>query len=158
MNSSLVQERLTDNVDRRQGYYSMVLNNIGNKPFFGYGDLKNEVYYTNIMKITGSRSRATAESGDLHSGYFSAMYLYGIPAFISFVLFVVLSVWYYARTYNTHPYFVIPFLVSIIYMMGNLTNTFLFLKYLAILYAIHIGIGMGIHQMTRPSEARKLNR
>lgn len=154
-NSALVKERLTDSVDRRKGYYTMVLNNIGKKPVFGYGDLKNEVYYSNILKITRDRERATAESGDLHSGYFSAMYLYGIPAFIFFVLFVVLSVIYYSKALQRNMYFVIPFLASIIYMLGNLTNTFLFLKYIAILFAIHIGIGMGLNRIATSAVDKK---
>ena len=149
MNSSLVKERLSETVEGRQGYYSMVLDNIGKKPIFGYGGLKNEVYYVNMLQITGSRGRATAEKGDLHSGYFSSLFLYGIPAFICFTLFVVLSVFYYSRFFNDDLYFVIPFFVSIIYMIGNLTNTFLFLKYISILYAIHIGIGMGIHKLNK---------
>lgn len=149
MNSSLVKERLSEVPDSRQGYYTMVLDNIGKKPIFGYGGLKNEVYYVNLLRITGSRDRAMAKTGDLHSGYFSAMFLYGIPAFFCFTLFVVLSVFYYAKAYKDNLYFVVPFLVSILYLIGNLTNTFLFLKYIAILYAIHIGIGMGIDQIKR---------
>lgn len=152
MNSTLVKERLSESIDSRGGYYTMVLDNIGKKPLFGYGNLKNEVYYQNLLRITENRQRATAESGDLHSGYFSALFLYGIPAFICFTLFVVLSVIYYARSFKDNLYFVIPFLVSIIYMIGNLTNTFLFLKFIALLYAIHIGIGMGIHRIQEGSE------
>ncbi|MGI9551428.1 MAG: O-antigen ligase family protein [Aurantibacter sp.] len=147
INSSLVNERLTDTVGGRKGYYAMVFNNIGKKPMFGYGDLKNEVYYVNLLRITRNRDRATATSGDLHSGYFSSLFLYGIPAFVCFTLFVLLSVIYYARWCKENLYFVIPFLAGIIYMVGNLTNTFLFLKYIAVLYAIHIGIGMGIHKI-----------
>lgn len=149
MNSSVVKERLGDDVEGRKGYYTMVIDNIGKKPLFGYGDLRNEVYYTNMLRITGSRERATAETGGLHSGYFSALFLYGIPAFICFVLFVLLSVFYYARSYKENIYFVIPFLISIIYMIGNLTNTFLFQSYLSVLFAIHIGIGMGINKTNK---------
>lgn len=147
MNSTLVKERLSESVDSRQGYYTMVLDNIGKKPLFGYGDLKNEVYYVNLLRITRDRDRATATTGDLHSGYFAALFIYGIPAFIFFVLFVFLAVIYYLRSINENLYFVIPFMVSIIYMVGNLTNTFLFLKYLTLLFAIHIGIGMGINKI-----------
>lgn len=147
MNSSLVNERLSNSVDGRKGYYAMVLDNIGEKPLLGYGGLKNEVYYVNMLRITGNRDRATGEEGDLHSGYFSALFLYGIPAFICFTLFVVLSVFYYSSSIKYNLYFVIPFLVGIIYMIGNLTNTFLFSKYISVLYAIHIGIGMGINQI-----------
>ncbi|MEX0274340.1 MAG: hypothetical protein AB3N16_08185, partial [Flavobacteriaceae bacterium] len=77
-----------------------------------------------------------------------ALFLYGIPAFVLFTLFVVLSVAYYAKAYLRNLYFVIPFLVSIIYMIGNLTNTFLFISYLSVLFAIHIGIGIGIDKNT----------
>lgn len=147
MNSSMVKERLADTVGGRQGYYGMVIDNIGDKPLFGYGNLKNEVYYSNLMRITGNRDRATATSGDLHSGYFSALFLYGIPAFVFFTLFVLLSVTYYSRLFNHNLYFAIPFLISILYLIGNLTNNFLFPKYISILFAIHIGIGMGINKL-----------
>lgn len=147
MNSSLVKERLTDSVDSRKGYYTMVLDNIGERPIFGYGGLKNEVYYVNLLRITGDRNRATAEEGDLHSGYFSALFLYGVPACVCFIIFVVSSVFYYSRSIKYDLYFVIPFLVGIIYMIANLTNSFLFLKYISVLYALHIGIGMGINQL-----------
>ncbi len=151
MNSTLVKQRLSEPVDSRKGYYTMVLDNIGKKPLFGYGGLKNEVYYENLLRITKDRDRAAAVTGDLHSGYFSALFLYGVPAFVFFTLFVVLSVLYYARFLNYDLYFVVPFLVSILYMIGNLTNTFLFLKYISILFAIHIGIGMGIKRIKQPS-------
>ncbi|CAM4170018.1 O-antigen ligase family protein [Zobellia roscoffensis] len=147
MKSSLVKERLTDSVDGRQGYYSFVLNSIGDKPVLGFGDLHNEVYYENLLRITGHRERATAEEGDLHSGYFMAMFQYGIPAFICFLTFVILALLYYASLVKQGIYFMVPFMVSILFLIGNLTNTFLFLKYLAILFAIHIGIGMGIKQI-----------
>ncbi len=149
MNSTLIKERLSEQVDSRQGYYTMVLNNIGKKPVFGYGGLKNEVYYENMMRITRSRARATAKEGDLHSGYFSTLFLNGIPAFICFTLFAILPVFYYSRSFKDDLYFVIPFFVSIIFMIGNLTNTLLFQKYISILYAIHIGIGMGIHKLNK---------
>ena len=147
MNSSLVKERLSNSVDGRKGYYKMVLDNIGEKPLFGYGGLQNEVYYINLLRITGNRDRATAKEGDIHSGYFSALFLYGIPAFICFTLFVILSIFYHSSFIKHNLYFAIPFLVGIIYMIGNLTNTFLFLSYISILYAIHIGIGLGMNQI-----------
>ena len=154
MNSTLVKERLSEGVEGRQGYYGLVLDNIGEKPIFGYGGLNNEVYKTNILRITRDRERGTLVTGDLHSGYFSALFYYGIPAFICFTLFVIMSVFYYSRSFSNNLYFVIPFLVGIIYMIGNLTNTFLFLKYLSILYAIHIGIGMGIKRMGEQSASK----
>ncbi len=154
MNSSLVKERLSQSVEGREGYYTMVIDNIGKKPLFGYGDLKNEVYYVNLLRITYDRDRATATTGDLHSGYFSAMFLYGIPAFVCFTLFVLSAVFYYSNSFNDNLYFVIPFLVSILYVIGNLTNTFLFLKYVSVLYAIHIGIGMGINKIKEQSSSQ----
>ena len=153
--SALVQDRLVDSIDGRKGYYGLVLNNIHKKPVFGYGNLKNDVYYENMLRITGSRDRATAESGDLHSGYFSALFLYGIPAAAFFILFVVSAVYHYSRAITVNRYFIIPFLVSILYMIGNLTNTFLFLKYISILFAIHIGIGMGIEKIRLQGEPKK---
>ncbi len=147
MKSDLVKERLNDSVGGREGYYTMVLDNFDKRPLFGYGDFKNEVYYTNLLRITTDRKRATAETGGLHNGYLTTLFLYGIPALICFTLFVLFSVFYYARSYQENLYFVIPFLVSIIFMIGNLTNTFLFLSYLSVLFAIHIGIGMGINQI-----------
>ena len=159
MKSSLVQDRLTDSVDGRQEYYSVVLNNIGKKPVLGFGDLQNEVYYENLLRITGKRERATAEEGDLHSGYFMAMFQYGLPAFVCFLAFVILAITYYASLIKHSNYFMVPFLVSILFFIGNLTNTFLFLKYLSILYAIHIGIGMGIRkiEVNQQEDVNRLN-
>ncbi|WP_276168412.1 O-antigen ligase family protein [Zobellia alginiliquefaciens] len=147
MNSTMVKERLTDSVGGRKGYYGMVIDNIHKKPWLGYGGLKNEVYYINLLRITGDRDRATATTGSLHSGYFSSLFEYGVPAFVCFTLFVMLSALYYSRSFHSNLYFVIPFLASVIFMIGNLTNTFLFLSYVSVLYAVHIGMGMGIHKI-----------
>ncbi len=144
MKSSFVQERLTESVDGRKGYYAIVYDNIGKKPLVGYGDINHEVYYVNMLRITNSRERADGKTGGFHSTYFSVLFFYGFPAFICFTLFVILTVVYFARAYKSNLYLVMPFLVGILYLVGNLTNTFLFLSYLSVLYAIHIGIGMGI--------------
>ncbi|MBT9186741.1 O-antigen ligase family protein [Zobellia russellii] len=147
MNSSLVKERLSDSVGGRKGYYTMVLDNIDQKPWLGFGGLTNDVYYVNLLRITQDRDRATATTGSLHSGYFSSMFEYGIPASVCFTLFIILSAVYYSTSFKKNLYFVIPFLVSIIFMVGNLTNTFMFLSYLSVLYAVHIGMGMGIRKI-----------
>lgn len=147
MNSSLVKDRLSEKVDSRAGYYAMVIDNIHKKPLFGFGDLYNEVYYHNLLRITGSVDRAVAKEGDLHSGYFTALFLFGIPALVLFILFVVFSVIYFAKLSTENIFFAIPFFISIIYMIGNITNNFLPLEYLSVLYAIHLGIGMGTKQM-----------
>ncbi len=153
MNSTVVKERLSDSVDGRKGYYSMVIDNIGDKPLFGYGDFNHEVYYVNMLRITSSRDRAEGITGGLHSSYFAALFRYGFPTFVCFVLFVVLSVFYYSKSFKSNLYFVIPFLVSILYMVGGLTNSFLFLSYISILYAVHIGIGMGINKIEEESNS-----
>jgi len=152
MKSSFVQERLTETVEGRKGYYSIVYDNIGKKPLFGYGDLKHEVYYVNMLRITSSRDRADGVTGGFHSTYFSVLFLYGIPAFVCFTLFVILTVVYFAQSYKRNLYLVLPFMVGLLYMVGNLTNTFLFLSYLSVIYAIHIGIGIGINNLREESE------
>ena len=146
-NSAVVKDRLTDSVGGRKGYYGMVIDNIHKKPWLGFGGLKNEVYYVNLLRITGDRDRATATTGSLHSGYFQSLFEYGVPASICFTLFVLLSALYYSRSFKNNLYFVIPFLASVIFMIGNLTNTFLFLSYISVLYAVHIGMGMGIQKI-----------
>ncbi len=143
MNSSVVKERLSDTVGGRAGYFSMVFDNIYKKPFFGYGGTDNEVYYRSMMQVTGSRDRATGESGDIHNGYLTAMFYFGIPAFICFTVFIILSLLYFGRLVLYHNVFVITFAVTILYTIGNLTNNFSFGKYVAILYAIHLGLGLG---------------
>ena len=145
MNSDMVKERLTADVDYRKGYYAMVLDNFGDKPFFGYGDRQNDVYYESMMRITRDRKRAEGTTGGIHNGFLSVMFLYGIPAVISFTLFIILSIVYYSQSLRKDSFFVIPFLVSIIYCVSNFTNSFLFLSYISVLFAIHIGIGMGIN-------------
>lgn len=152
MNSSIVQERLAANVDYRKGYYAMVLDNFGDRPVFGYGDYQNEVYYTSMLRITRDRDRASGITGGIHNGFLAVLFLYGVPALIAFILFVLLSIVYYSQSFKDNIFFVIPFLVSIIYCVSNFTNTFLFLSYISVLYAIHIGIGMGINKAEAQSD------
>lgn len=142
MQSSLVQERLTDHVDGRKGYYDMVIENIGYQPVFGYGGKNNEVYYQSMLQITGQFNRATGQDGGIHSGYFSTLFYYGVPALVFYVLFVALSILYFYRLTQYNIFFAIPFLVAVIYALGNLTNTLLYSD-IGILYALHMGMGMG---------------
>lgn len=142
--SSLVKERLNDSVEGREGYWSMVFNHIGEKPIFGFGNSDNEVYYTNMLRVTRERDRATGASGDLHNGYLQIMFINGIPSFIFFTAFVILCIFYFGKWLGSHLYFAIPFLFSIVYLFANMTNNFTFNKHMALLCAIHIGVGMGI--------------
>lgn len=145
VNSTLVKERVTETVDSRFGYYDMVFDNIGDKPILGYGNHDNEVYYYSMLHITRMRERATGAAGGIHSGYLSAMFYYGIPAFISFTLFVLSTIIYFARLYikTDNPIFSIAFVLAFVYGIANMTNTLLFSEYLGIFFAIFIGIGLG---------------
>lgn len=145
MNSTLVKERVTDRVDSRFGYYNMVFENIGEKPILGYGNYDNDVYYYSMLQITRMRDRATGMTGGIHSGYLSAMFYYGVPAFIFFTLFVLSTMVYFAklflRTYN--PFFSIIFFLAIIYGLANITNSLLFSEYLGLHFSIYLGLGLG---------------
>jgi hypothetical protein len=147
MGSSFVQERMTDHVDGRKGYYTMVFDNIGDKPVFGFGGKKNDVYYQAMIRITGEMNRATGTTGGIHSGYFSTLFYFGIPACFFFSAFVLLTIGYFGYMTRYHLFFAIPLIMAIIYCIGSFTNTFLFDRYLAILFAIHIGVGMGARHM-----------
>ncbi len=146
MDTSLVQERLTDSVDGREGYYTMVMENIHKKPLFGYGGRNNEVYYSYMLKITGRVGRATGTEGGIHSGYFSAMFYTGIPVFFFFTMFALLSVFYFAKLSLKDRFFAIPFFIAFIFLVGNLTNTLMFSKHVGVFYALHLGIAMGVKQ------------
>ncbi|MDH3651007.1 MAG: O-antigen ligase family protein [Saprospiraceae bacterium] len=150
-NSSLVQDRLSDSIEGRYGYYSMVTDNIGQRPIFGFGGTNNEVYYQGMLQVTGMRERATGEAGDIHSGYFSSLFYYGLPGLLFFLAFTVLAIWYFARLLSFDSFFMIPLFIAILFAVANLTNTLLFSKYLAVVYAIHLGIGLGMRD--RISEA-----
>ncbi|MEM6966788.1 MAG: hypothetical protein AAF573_18635, partial [Bacteroidota bacterium] len=104
-------------------------------------------YYYSMLRITLNRKRATGEEGDIHSGYYSTLFFYGLPGFVLFVTFVLLTLAYFARLTTHHLFFVIPFIIALLYTVGNLTNTLLFPKYLSVLFAIHIGIGMAARHM-----------
>lgn len=142
-NSSVVQDRLMDNVDNRKGYWEMVMDHIGEKPFFGFGSKKNDIYYYYMMQITEDRDRATGATGDIHNGYLQSLFIYGIPAFVFFVLFVLFLVLYFVKLLPRDLFFTVPFMVALLYMIANLTNNFVFLKYVSILLAINTGIGLG---------------
>ena len=144
MNTSLVKERLSDSVGGRKGYYAMVLENIHEKPLFGYGGRNNEVYYSYMLKITRRIGRATGVEGGIHNGYLTTMFYSGIPTFLFFTMFIVLSVFYYAKLFTRNIFFAIPFFIAFIFLVGNLTNTLTFPKHVGIFYAIHLGIAMGV--------------
>ncbi len=143
MNSQVVQERLTQDQGGRFGYYSMVYNYIGRKPIFGYGGKDNQVYYESMMKITGEADRASGTTGGIHSSYLSTMFYFGIPAFIFFTLFVILSLLYFTKLSTYHLFFSIPLVVGLFYAIGSMTNSYLFHRFHAIIFAIHIGFGLG---------------
>ena len=142
MQSSLVQERLTDSVDGRKGYYTMVIDNIGHQPVFGYGGKNNEVYYQAMLQVTRQLNRATGADGGIHSGYFSTLFYYGVPALVFYILFVVLAILYFYRLTTYNIFFAIPFLLAVIYAVGNLTNTLLY-SGIGVFYAMHLGLGLG---------------
>ena len=150
VNSTLVKERISDTSGGRDQYRALVLDNIGNSPIFGYGNFEHDFFYRRMLEITSSRDRADGKTGGIHNGYLESLFLYGIPASICFTLFALFSVFYYAtRPFKEELYFVIPFFVSVIYLIANLTNSFLFLTYLSLLLAMHIGIGMGLNEIKK---------
>lgn len=145
VNSTLVKERVTEEVGSRFGYYDMVFDNIGKKPVLGYGSHNNEVYYYSMLHITRMRERATGAAGGIHSGYLSALFYYGVPAFLFYTFFVLSSVVYFGRLYikTNQPIFSITFVLALVYGIANMTNTLLFSEYLGIYFAIFLGLGLG---------------
>ncbi len=146
MESSVVKERLADDVDGRKGYYAMVFDNIGEKPLFGYGSKQNDAYFEGMMQVTRNRERALGLEGGLHSGYFSALFYYGVPAFVFFTAYIILGIIYFARLISYNLFFAIPFLLALLYAIGNLSNTLMFSK-VELIYMIHIGLALGLRRM-----------
>lgn len=155
MNSTIVKERLSDTIDGRIGYYNMVLETYQKKPFFGYGGRDNETYYTQMLLITGSRARAEGSEGGIHNGYLETLFYYGVPALIFYCLFIILSVYYYATFIKENFYFVIPFLIGIIVLICNFTNSFHLLSHPFTMYAIHMGIGLGLRNLSKQATEQK---
>lgn len=152
MNSKLVRQRLSEPVNSRAGYYEAAMSNVGKKPFFGFGGKNNETYYYSMLMITHDRDRATGITGDFHSGYFSTMFFYGLPAFLAFIGLVLSSTIFFGRLIRSHLLFGIPFLVALLYGIGNLTNTFLLPEYLCLLFAIHMGVGQKLKELLEQEE------
>lgn len=148
MNSRVVQERLAESEGGRFGYYTMVYNSIGAKPLLGYGGKNNEVYYESMLRITREANRATGTTGGIHNSYLSIMFYYGIPAFIFYTAFVFLSLVYFNKLSSYHLFFSIPLVLGLFYALGSLTNSYLFHRFPAILYAIHLGLGMGARYLS----------
>ena len=146
--SDLVKERVATDAGGRAGYYDMVLNNYQDKPWFGFGDKKNPVYFQSMLKITGgSLERARGETGSVHNTYLENLFIYGIPSFVLFIMLVLSSVWYFARHIRYSQVFAVPLFVCLLFMVANLTNTFTFGGYVATLYIIHLGLGMGLKRL-----------
>ncbi|MEM6344316.1 MAG: O-antigen ligase family protein [Bacteroidota bacterium] len=146
VNSQMVQERVNERIDSRFGYYDMVLSNIGNKPLFGYGNKKNDVYYYAMLRITKSLARATGEEGSIHNGYLSNLFYYGVPALIMFVTMIFLSLRFYLRLARVRVIYTIPFLFGVVFTIANMTNSFLPSKHVATILIILLGIFAGVWQ------------
>ncbi len=146
VNSQMVQERVNERIDSRFGYYDMVLSNIGNKPLFGYGNKKNEVYYYAMLRITKSLARATGEEGSIHNGYLSNLFYYGVPALILFVSMIFTALRFYLRLARVHAIYTIPFLFAVVFTIANMTNSFLPPKHVAMIFGLHLGIFGGVLQ------------
>lgn len=142
MDTTFAQERLTDGPGGRLGYYSMVLNSIGGSPIFGYGGKKNAVYYEYMLEITRNHERAAGTTGGVHNGYLASMFYSGIPASVCFGAFALLTIFYFARLSNYDVFFAIPMLFGICFLVGNMTNSILLPRYIALLYGLQIGLGM----------------
>ncbi|MEL7343105.1 MAG: hypothetical protein AAGM67_21655, partial [Bacteroidota bacterium] len=91
-------------------------------------------------------ARATGEEGSIHNGYLSNMFYYGIPAFLFFILMIFSAMRFYLRLARVHYIYAIPFLFGFVYMMANLTNSFLPHKYVALLFSIQLAIFGGVLQ------------
>lgn len=144
-NSTLVKERLTERIDGRIGYFGLALESVGKKPLFGFGGRDNEVYYYGMLRITHNRHRAEG-AGGFHNGFFESMFEQGLPAALCFAAFGLFAVFYFGNLTRYHLFFAIPFLFALQYAVGNLTNAFLFSKPLAIVYAMHLGMGLAARQ------------
>ena len=157
VNSTLVKERVTEEVGSRFGYYSMVYENIEDKPILGFGNHNNEVYYYNMLHITRMPDRATGKTGGIHSGYLSAMFYYGIPAFIFFTLFVLSTIYYFGRLFlkTGNVFFLIIFFLSLIFGFANISNTLLFKESLGLQLAIYLGLGLGARYYDVPVETKQ---
>ncbi len=143
MNSKVVQERLAEDQGGRLGYYIMVGDYIGQKPVLGFGGKNNPVYFESMLRITRESNRATGTTGGIHNSYLSIMFYFGIPAFIFYTAFVLSSILYFAKLSTYHIFFSIPLVLGLFYAIGGMTNSYLFHRFPAILYAIHLGLGMG---------------
>lgn len=143
MNSSVVQDRLAEDQGGRLGYYVMVYNYIGENPILGFGGKKNQVYYESMLKITRESNRATGTTGGIHNSYLSIMFYFGIPAFIFYTAFVIFSILYFGRLSMYHMFYSIPLVVGLFYAIGGMTNSYLFHRFPSILYAVHLGLGLG---------------
>lgn len=146
LNSQIVQERVNEGIDSRFGYYDMVLDNIGEKPFFGYANKKNDVYYHAMLQITKSLARATGEEGSIHNGYLSNLFYYGVPALVLFTLMIFSSLRFFLKLARIQPLYTIAVLFIIVYAIANLTNSFLPSKHVAMVFGIHVGIFGGVLQ------------
>jgi hypothetical protein len=100
-----------------------------------------------MLRITHDRDRATGITGDFHSGYFSTMFFYGLPAFLAFAGFILAAIIYFGGLIKSSLVFAIPFLVALLFGVGNLTNTFLLPEYLTLLFVMHMGIGQKLREL-----------
>jgi len=145
-NSSFVQERLvSDTLKGRMAVYKFILADISKNWIIGYGSNKSDLYYLNMLSISG-KDVALGEEGGIHNGFLEILFMRGLIALIAYVMFFVFTFRNFLLLGGTkHFIFYIPLLETVKFSIANLTNSFPIGSVLGLLLALFLGIFMSVY-------------
>lgn len=144
--SSVVQERMNEGIDKRFMYYEMVFRDIPKRIWWGFGTIKNRYYYYAMLEITGNILRAEAAEGNIHNGYLETLYRNGLPSLIVFLGFIITTIMYFWSLPSKHIIYGIPLAAIVLFTIANLTNSFLYHTFTSYFILIHLAIGLAIKE------------
>lgn len=147
VNSDFLNERLFDDtISGRTSIYEMAFRRIQNTWLFGVGSVRTNVYYADIIK-SGDVGVATGETGGIHNLFLNMGYFYGLPVVISFCLFLISTMIFFAKKIHRFgSFYFVPTATVGMFILANLSNWFYLNTEVSLLLSIILGISVAVNQ------------
>ncbi|KAB2836626.1 MAG: O-antigen ligase family protein [Candidatus Brocadia sp.] len=147
INSDFVNDRLFSNtVSGRTTIYEVAFRRMQNTWLFGVGSVRTNVYYADILK-SGEVWAATGEIGGIHNLFLNMGYFYGLPVVVSFCIFLISTVIFFAKKmYRFGTFYFVPTATIGMFILANLSNWFYLNMQVSLLLSIILGISVAVYQ------------
>ncbi len=159
--SALFKSRLgSDTMSTRTKLFSMVLHHFDDIALWGAGSRQTDIYYYGMLE-TGvvDRQWALGRAGSIHDLYLEILFLYGLTTLVIFSAMLLSMLRSFRSMVRTSaPFFLVPLLFTVMFMLMNLTNAFPLQGPLGFLFAIILGVSGSVpaRQFLQAREPRPL--